>query len=46
MKRLYPLFIVALLALYAVLAFRVLHPSVSVAYAEYFLSEHAAVLPR
>ncbi len=43
LSRIYPLLIVALLAFYAVLVFWVLHPTVSVAYFQYYLSGSQAV---
>jgi peptidoglycan/LPS O-acetylase OafA/YrhL len=46
LSRIYPLLIVALLVFYAVLAFWVLHPTVSVAYFEYYLSDAQAGAPR
>ena len=45
LSRIYPLLIVALLVLYAVLAFWVLHPTVSVAYFQYYLSGSQAATP-
>lgn len=42
MKRLYPLCIIGLMVFYAVLAFCMLHPTVSLAYCEYFLSGSAS----
>lgn len=46
LRSIYPLLIIALLVFYAVLAFCVLHPSVSVAYFEYYLSGSPATMAR
>jgi peptidoglycan/LPS O-acetylase OafA/YrhL len=46
LRRIYPLLIIALLVFYAVLTFCVLHPSVSVAYFQYYLSASPAAITR